>query len=455
MESANQNRPYYQPWRVEPSHHSKEWNKPLNSAHISSLTTRRPIWSGDMGLLDRETNVLFGKPASHQNYTESNSQWLQPKIRENGGTHYILQHLPPNNSIREDIAFPSLYNYIGSSHHESQFDGVTSSRWIAAGSELIKLDPEPISRSILKSPWNFIHNSSFTTREQACDPGGKMTHLDSFDCPPTLGIRGMEEEIERRHSNMTSVTHKPRGPYRAKMSSNINQYRDEPEFGLVLTAHHDSEYETGKTETYPSLVNGTIDLTDQSPEVKEDSTSSTEENKFLLIDDQGIPYTVSKKDLIRSSSDNPIPEDRSQVSKKLHYCPVCFRTFLYLSDLERHSITHSENKPFECKVCGKSFKRSSHLQRHKHIHTGERPFQCAICMKGFRESGELQRHQRVHTGEKPYQCEVCHLRFTERNTLRRHIKRKHSKEALYQQDTGDSSDWGETLEEMTNEDNTE
>uniref|UniRef100_A0A3Q2PPL9 Zinc finger protein 236 n=1 Tax=Fundulus heteroclitus TaxID=8078 RepID=A0A3Q2PPL9_FUNHE len=112
-------------------------------------------------------------------------------------------------------------------------------------------------------------------------------------------------------------------------------------------------------------------------------------------------------------------------SRRVLCCQLCPRIFFYLSDLERHAITHSQKKPHVCQQCGKAFKRSSHLQRHKHIHTGQRNFVCPICTKRFREAGELQRHQRVHTGEKPYQCQLCHTRFAERNTLRRHTKRKH------------------------------
>ncbi|XP_041095273.1 zinc finger and SCAN domain-containing protein 2-like [Polyodon spathula] len=129
--------------------------------------------------------------------------------------------------------------------------------------------------------------------------------------------------------------------------------------------------------------------------------------------------------------------------RRVLYCEVCFRAFFYLSDLERHSITHSESKPHACAQCGKRFKRSSHLERHKHIHTGQRNFACALCGKRFREAGELLRHQRVHTGEKPYQCEGCRMRFAERNTLRRHTKRKHAREGLYTQGAGaaDNKDW--------------
>ncbi|KAF1388031.1 hypothetical protein PFLUV_G00086040 [Perca fluviatilis] len=115
----------------------------------------------------------------------------------------------------------------------------------------------------------------------------------------------------------------------------------------------------------------------------------------------------------------------STAPRRVLYCDLCPRVFFYLSDLERHAITHSQKKPHVCQQCSKAFKRSSHLQRHKHIHTGQRNFVCHICSKRFREAGELQRHQRVHTGEKPYQCQLCHTRFAERNTLRRHTKRKH------------------------------
>ncbi|XP_048881623.1 uncharacterized protein LOC125748938 [Brienomyrus brachyistius] len=115
----------------------------------------------------------------------------------------------------------------------------------------------------------------------------------------------------------------------------------------------------------------------------------------------------------------------SSCPRRILYCQYCPRAFYYLSDLERHSITHSQSKPYVCPLCNKAFKRSSHLERHKHIHTGQRNFICPICSKRFREAGELLRHQRVHTGEKPFQCPQCHMRFAERNTLRRHTKRKH------------------------------
>ncbi|XP_018415068.1 PREDICTED: zinc finger protein 524-like [Nanorana parkeri] len=234
-------------------------------------------------------------------------------------------------------------------------------------------------------------------------------------------------------------------PHCADMSSGLEPFNNDQSDMMRVSDTIEEEYkEEGVNNCFSQNVTKTKDIRCQ-PQVSEDE-SCTEKSKFLLIDDQGVPYTVFKDDIISSLQDvDDLDDLSSEGPRRLHYCPMCFRSFLYVSDLERHSITHSECKPFECKVCGKTFKRSSHLQRHKHIHTGARPFLCNICRKGFRESGELQRHQRVHTGEKPYQCEICYVRFTERNTLRRHMKRKHTIQALFRQVAADNSDWEENF----------
>ncbi|KAG8434007.1 hypothetical protein GDO86_012389 [Hymenochirus boettgeri] len=438
MESADQKTQYHQPWKVDQSHYRRDWS------------TRKQIWSSDMDLLNREKTMLL-KPQSLHQYTGNSNQGLQSRFRDNLGSPHILQHLPHNNArMRDNIVFPHFYNHLGYIQQEGPFYGSVSSQWITAGTELIKLNPEPLSASLLKPPWGFIENSSFTERDQIWNPIGKRYLGCEF--PPVETVRSIEQDFLRPSiPYTTSPDSKSRGPCNSTLNPTINHSIDEPEVPLQLPPI-EAEYKSLNNSNASSPLSATKDLMDQFQDGRDDSAGDSEEN-FLLIDDRGIPYTVFKKDLLNEEYGMD-PDDRfSQIPKRFHYCPVCSRSFLYLSDLERHSITHSERKPHECKVCGKSFKRSSHLQRHKHIHTGERPYQCVICQKGFRESGELQRHQRVHTGEKPYQCDICHLRFTERNTLRRHTKRKHSKEMSYKQDTGDSSDWAETLEDLPAEDN--
>ncbi|OCT70749.1 zinc finger protein 8 [Xenopus laevis] len=164
--------------------------------------------------------------------------------------------------------------------------------------------------------------------------------------------------------------------------------------------------------------------------------SNKKYRRFLLIDSQGLPYTVvveeSKTADTSKAPDGPASDSCSDATKsaaprKVYKCPVCFRIFEYLSYLQRHSIAHSQQKPHVCKVCGKAFKRTSHLTRHKYTHFGGKPCECQICHRRFRDAGELTRHQQSHAGERPYQCDICLVRFEEHSALQNHLLSKHVK----------------------------
>ncbi|XP_036451350.1 transcription factor Sp2 [Colossoma macropomum] len=213
---------------------------------------------------------------------------------------------------------------------------------------------------------------------------------------------------------------------------------------LAVSAVQKAEKQPKSSET-PSVVTPSTEATQSAspsathaPEeqvlspVSEPASIPADQTDSLLSSTSadGLPSLSSTSPLRPSSPIFPTNHPKNQDSqalgpRRILYCQYCPRVFYYLSDLERHSITHSQSKPHVCQLCGKAFKRSSHLERHKHIHTGQRNFVCQLCPRRFREAAELTRHQRVHTGEKPFQCLLCHMRFAERNTLRRHTKRKH------------------------------
>lgn len=221
--------------------------------------------------------------------------------------------------------------------------------------------------------------------------------------------------------------------------SNTDAYADTPMptsfrealLRLAVSAEKKNESHAQSIETHPLSSRS-----EDSFDIKNHDTNCDDQTMSTSVDQTDSLGTISN-DFFQLSSTSPLrpaspvfpisnsPNPDSQGPRRILYCQYCPRVFYYLSDLERHSITHSQNKPHVCQLCGKAFKRSSHLERHKHIHTGQRNFVCQLCPRRFRESGELMRHQRVHTGEKPFQCLICHMRFAERNTLRRHTKRKH------------------------------
>ncbi|XP_073512637.1 uncharacterized protein [Phyllobates terribilis] len=159
---------------------------------------------------------------------------------------------------------------------------------------------------------------------------------------------------------------------------------------------------------------------------KDTTEGGSTRRRFLLIDNQGLPYTVVVEEPISiglsnststSWSNRPLAGlAKSSSPRKVYKCPVCFRIFEYLSYLQRHSIAHSQQKPHVCKVCGKAFKRTSHLTRHKYTHFGGKPCQCQICERRFRDVGELTRHQQTHTGEKNTNMKLA-ISFPEVNTI--------------------------------------
>ena len=75
-----------------------------------------------------------------------------------------------------------------------------------------------------------------------------------------------------------------------------------------------------------------------------------------------------------------------------HFCKFCAKGFKTMTDLKRHHLIHTGERPFACTECGKSFNQKSHLRRHILIHTGEQPFACNICGRGFATSRNMKFH---------------------------------------------------------------
>ncbi|XP_038673263.1 zinc finger protein 98-like [Scyliorhinus canicula] len=111
---------------------------------------------------------------------------------------------------------------------------------------------------------------------------------------------------------------------------------------------------------------------------------------------------------------------RNHRGEKPFKCDVCDKSFSASSDLCRHRRIHTGEKPFICELCDKSFSQSSSLHSHRRTHTGEKPFLCEVCDKSFSQLSHLHRHRRIHTGEKPFTCDVCDKSFPRSSTLRKH-----------------------------------
>ncbi|CDQ73680.1 unnamed protein product [Oncorhynchus mykiss] len=105
----------------------------------------------------------------------------------------------------------------------------------------------------------------------------------------------------------------------------------------------------------------------------------------------------------RPSNPNPNPV------RKNHACETCGKAFRDVYHLNRHRLSHSDEKPFSCPICQQRFKRKDRMSHHVRSHQGgvEKPYVCPHCAKAFSRPDHLNSHVRqVHSSERPFKCPV-------------------------------------------------
>uniref|UniRef100_A0A674CE13 Myc-associated zinc finger protein-like n=1 Tax=Salmo trutta TaxID=8032 RepID=A0A674CE13_SALTR len=119
-----------------------------------------------------------------------------------------------------------------------------------------------------------------------------------------------------------------------------------------------------------------------------------------------------------------------QAVRKNHACEACGKAFRDVYHLNRHRLSHSDEKPYHCPICQQRFKRKDRMSYHVRSHQGgvEKPYVCPHCAKGFSRPDHLNSHVRqVHSTERPFKCPTCTSAFATRDRLRAHLIRHEEK----------------------------
>ncbi|KAJ8342406.1 hypothetical protein SKAU_G00323340 [Synaphobranchus kaupii] len=77
-----------------------------------------------------------------------------------------------------------------------------------------------------------------------------------------------------------------------------------------------------------------------------------------------------------------------------HECSLCDKAFGTASALNKHLLSHQQDRPHVCPICQRAFKRHDHLNGHMLTHQKRKPFRCVEpgCQKSYCDGYALKRH---------------------------------------------------------------
>lgn len=139
--------------------------------------------------------------------------------------------------------------------------------------------------------------------------------------------------------------------------------------------------------------------------ITQNDDSHSLDNDSNSLDSEIVITPPIKKPAIQIPANSNSATDSNDDEKLVYYCKAenCSKKYKNLWYLKRHSITHSDDRPFICPQCDNGFKFKHHLTEHlSATHSDARPYSCATCSKDYKRSSELNKHvKNIHAMKCP------------------------------------------------------
>nr|XP_032632656.1 histone-lysine N-methyltransferase MECOM isoform X5 [Chelonoidis abingdonii] len=148
------------------------------------------------------------------------------------------------------------------------------------------------------------------------------------------------------------------------------------------------------------------------------------ESKTELVDHQKFPCSTPHSAFSMVEEDFQQKLDNENDLRNMHdiqECKECDQVFPDLQSLEKHMLSHTEEREYKCDQCPKAFNWKSNLIRHQMSHDNGKHYECENCAKVFTDPSNLQRHIRSqHVGARAHACPECGKTFATSSGLKQH-----------------------------------
>ncbi|XP_027397552.1 histone-lysine N-methyltransferase MECOM isoform X9 [Bos indicus] len=148
------------------------------------------------------------------------------------------------------------------------------------------------------------------------------------------------------------------------------------------------------------------------------------ESKAELADHQKFPCSTPHSAFSMVEDDFQQKLETENDLREIHAiqeCKECDQVFPDLQSLEKHMLSHTEEREYKCDQCPKAFNWKSNLIRHQMSHDSGKHYECENCAKVFTDPSNLQRHIRSqHVGARAHACPECGKTFATSSGLKQH-----------------------------------